>query len=112
MLGYQADPMVIVALIDGAFAVIGTAAMILHARHRTRVAGGILANWAYENSYQFIAIRKKWILVGPFRWRTCCAVVFRGIVLTPDGQQRPAYFRVGGWFLGLWSDQVTVEWED
>jgi hypothetical protein len=85
---------------------------ILNVRGRTRFAKGILAPWALANGYQFVSLKKKWFLLGPFRWHTGNAVVFQGVVLTPDGEQRSGYIRVGTFFLGLWIDQVTVKWEE
>ena len=112
MLGFHARMSTVIgALIYGAIAVVYVVFVILYTRHCSRVAGGMLACWAQANSYQFIVLRKKWFRIGPFRWRTGNAVVFRGALLTPGGEQRTGYFRVGTFFLGLMSDQVDVEWD-
>ena len=107
----QVPPFIVDRLVLGAVVVVLVAGQILNARNRTRVAGKLLAPWAQANGYQFISLKKKWFRLGPFRWRTVNAVVFRGVVLTTAGERRAGYFRVGGRLLGLLIDRVDVEWD-
>jgi hypothetical protein len=67
--------------------------------------------WAQQNGYRLIACERRFFRRGPFWWRTSeYQDVFRVTVIDKTGRQRSGYIRVGGWFLGLLSDVVAVEW--
>jgi hypothetical protein len=73
----------------------------------------MLEQWAHANGLTLIGVERRFLRRGPFWWRTNKGQeVFRVTVRDGSGQVRSGYVRVGGWFLGLLSDQVTVEWEE
>jgi hypothetical protein len=70
-------------------------------------------NWAKENAYAISEIERRYLRAGPFFWRRSRGhEVFHVVVRDARGQRRAAYVRTGGWFLGQFSDQVTVEWDE
>jgi hypothetical protein len=72
----------------------------------------MVEQWASDNGLELINVERRFMFRGPFWWRTNKGQeVFRVTVRDGSGQVLHGYVRVGGWFLGLWSDQVTVEWE-
>ena len=73
----------------------------------------MVEQWASDNSLELVNVERRFMFRGPFWWRTGKGQeVFRVTVRDGSGQVLHGYVRVGGWFLGLWSDQVTVEWEE
>jgi hypothetical protein len=75
-------------------------------------ASSILENWAIENGYRLIESQRKTFFRGPFFLRTSkTQVVYRIVVEDTSGVRYTGYARVGGWFLGLFSDQVDVQWD-
>jgi len=72
----------------------------------------MVEQWAHDNGLTLIEVQRRFLRRGPYWWRTGKGQeVFRVTVRDGSGQVLHGYVRVGGWFLGLWSDQVTVEWE-
>ena len=73
----------------------------------------ILRRWADENGYELVSVERRFVFRGPFWWRTAKGQeVFYVVVRDSAGHCRNAHVRVGGWFTGLLSDQVSCEWED
>ena len=73
----------------------------------------MVEQWARDNGLTLVEVERRYMFHGPFWWRTGKGqAVFRVTVRDGSGQVRSGYVRVGGWFLGLLSDQVTVEWEE
>jgi len=73
----------------------------------------MVEQWAHDNGLTLIEVQRRFLRRGPYWWRTGKGQeVFRVTVRDGSGQVLHGYVRVGGWFLGLWSDQVTVEWEE
>ena len=73
-----------------------------------------LQKWAEREGHTIIDSEWKWALYGPFFF-TCTSQsqrVFKVTLRTKDGRLRKAWVRLGGYFLGLMSDQVDVKWKD
>jgi len=85
--------------------------VVLGERRTSRVGREILIRWDQANGRQFLSLQRRYFRRGPFWWRAGNAVVFRGKVRTASGEWQAGYFRVGTFFLGLMSDQVSVEWD-
>jgi hypothetical protein len=69
--------------------------------------------WAAANDFTISAIERRFFRAGPFFWRRGRGhEVFYVVVHDSRGKQRAAYVRTGGWFLGQFSEQVTVRWDD
>jgi hypothetical protein len=82
-------------------------------RWRFSRSTNMVAKWASDNGLELVNVERRFMFRGPFWWRTGKGQeVFRVTVRDGSGQVLHGYVRVGGWFLGLWSDQVTVEWEE
>ena len=72
----------------------------------------MVEQWARANGMELIEAERRFFRRGPFWWRTGKGqAVFRVTVRNGSGQVQHSYIRVGGFFLGLLSDQVTVEWD-
>jgi hypothetical protein len=73
----------------------------------------MVEQWARDNGLTLVEVERRYMFHGPFWWRTGKGqAVFRVTVRDASGQVRHGYVRVGGFFLGLLSDQVEVEWEE
>jgi len=83
--------------------------MIWHFRR----SGRMVERWAADNGYRLLDREYRWLLRGPFWWRTGKGMaVYHVTVQDASGRVRKGYIRCGGWFLGLLSDRIDVEWED
>ncbi len=69
--------------------------------------------WANANALTITEIERRFLRAGPFFWRRSRGQeIFYVVVHDTRGHERAAYVRTGGWFLGQFSDQVTVRWDD
>ncbi|HEX8911507.1 MAG TPA: hypothetical protein VF796_04035 [Humisphaera sp.] len=72
----------------------------------------MLDRWAAANGYTLLSAEHRWLAQGPFWWRTSKnQSVYRISVRDAAGEVRTGWARCGGWFLGMMSDQVDVEWD-
>ena len=63
--------------------------------------------------YELLDARYSWFRRGPFFFRSSEEqAVFYVTVRDPEGQQRRGWVRCGGFWLGLFSDQATVKWDE
>jgi len=77
-----------------------------------RRAGEIVEAWAEENRLRLVSREMRWLLRGPFLWRSGDVhVVFRVCVVDEGGSSRVGFIRCGSWFVGLLSNQVHVVWD-
>jgi hypothetical protein len=75
-------------------------------------SNSILQRWADQNGYRIVQRERRAFFRGPFFWTTGHnRVVFYVTVEDAHGQQRNAWVRCGGWFLGLLSNNVDVRWD-
>jgi hypothetical protein len=73
----------------------------------------ILERWAANNGYRLIDSERRLLRKGPYFWCSSKGQdVFYVTVEDEQGRVRHGYVRCGGWFLGLLSDEATVEWDD
>jgi hypothetical protein len=73
----------------------------------------MLEGWARENGYHIVFREECWFFRGPFFWTTSKGQkVYRVMIEDREGTYRNGYVRVGGWWLGLWSDHVEARWDD
>jgi hypothetical protein len=99
----------VLLIVISVFLVFFVLAMTWHFRRSASMIG----RWAAENGYRLLGREYRWFRRGPFWWRTTDKMaVYHVTVEDREGRVRRAWVRCGGWFLGLFSDQVTVEWED
>ncbi|WP_110515204.1 hypothetical protein [Herpetosiphon llansteffanensis] len=69
----------------------------------------LIQQWANANGYRIIALEQRWLRRGPFFWRSGKnQTVFYVDVIDPQGMARALWIRCGGWFMGLFSDQLDV----
>jgi hypothetical protein len=72
----------------------------------------LLEGWARRHGYQMVRQEYCHFFKGPFFWTsTKSQVVYFVTVLDREGRQRTGWVRLGGYFLGLFSDNVEVRWE-
>ncbi|MCU0491544.1 MAG: hypothetical protein MUD01_08150 [Chloroflexaceae bacterium] len=75
-------------------------------------SSSMLEEWAAANNLTILSSERRYMRRGPFFWSTSRGQeVFYVRLRDSSGMQRAAYVRVGGWFLGLMSDNVEVRWE-
>ena len=81
-------------------------------RWERRRSEQLIDRWARQQGYQLLDRKYLWFSRGPFFWRTSKGQTVYYVTLRDDqGHLRRAWVRCGGWFLGLWSDKVAVEWD-
>jgi hypothetical protein len=79
--------------------------------HFSRSAS-LLDGWAEREGVRIVSQEKCWFFKGPFFWTTGKGQdVYYVTVEDRSGRTRTAYVRVGGLFLGMFSDNVEVRWE-
>ena len=72
----------------------------------------LIDKWAARNGYRILNRRFQLFWRGPFWWRSSKGqLVYRVTIQDAAGNIRRAWIRCGGFFVGLLSDQVTVEWD-
>lgn len=75
-------------------------------------ARSMLTAWAARERLTLVSSERCWFWLGPFWLRSGKDnVVYRVTVRDEDGRMRRGYVRCGGFFLGMWSDAVAVEWD-
>jgi len=95
----------------GVFAVLGLAVamMVWHFRRSRNIA----QQWAQDNGFELLSAERRFAFRGPFWWRTSKGQeVFRITVRDTGGRVRSGYLRVGGWVVGLLSDQADIKWDE
>lgn len=69
--------------------------------------------WMEEHGFELIECHRRLFWNGPFTFRTSKSqAVFRVKARDKSGVTQSGHVRVGGYFLGILSDQVTVVWDD
>ncbi|HKB39202.1 MAG TPA: hypothetical protein VKD72_22380 [Gemmataceae bacterium] len=101
------QPVLLILLIVVAVG-ISVAAMVW----RYQRADQMLRDWAGREGYQLLSASQCWFWRGPYWFRTTKSqMVYRVTVRDQYGEVRSGYARLGGWFLGMWSDEVDVTWD-
>jgi hypothetical protein len=74
----------------------------------------LLEQWAERNGYHILSRRYRSFFKGPFFWTSSRgqAVYHVTVEEKEGGRRRSGWVRCGGWFLGLLSDNVEVQWDD
>ena len=71
----------------------------------------MVEGWARANGLRLLMAQRRWLGRGPFWWRTGRGQeVFYVTVRHAAGDVRHAYVRVGGWWWGMMTHHVAVEW--
>ena len=87
-------------------------AIALAAWHYTR-STEMLKAWAQSKGLTLINSKRRFLRRGSFFWTTSKGQeVFYVTVRDAHGNRRSGYVRVGGWFVGMLSDNVEVRWDD
>jgi hypothetical protein len=91
------------------FAIALTVVLLWWRYHR---AATMIDEWASHEGLEVVSKSVCWFWPGPFWFRTSRnQVVYRVRVRDQEGQEYSGYIRLGNWFLGLWIDEVAVEWD-
>ena len=73
----------------------------------------LLAQWASENGYTILTSEYRNFFRGPFFMRSSDGQTIYYVTLRDrDGHIRTGWVRCGGWWAGLFSNTVDVQWED
>lgn len=73
---------------------------------------GMIRRWCEEHGFRLIRARRSWGLLGAFPLASENQSVWR--ITAEDlklGGKRRGHARCGGYFSGIWTDRVAVEWE-
>jgi hypothetical protein len=99
----------LIFLVFALFAVGVVVASLVWTRQR---AEALIERWATANGYHLTHREPRYLRTGPYFWRHSRGQqVYYVTIADEHGRPRAAYLRLGGWFLGLFSDQVDVTWE-
>ena len=91
------------------FFMIGGVAMVI--AHNGK-AERLVRQWSAENGVQLLECEKRWLRCGPFFFsKSKSQRVFRIIVSDSAGNVFRGYAKCGGYFLGMWSEQIEVRWD-
>lgn len=72
----------------------------------------LIFSWAKKNAYEVQGLEFRLLRRGPFFLRSSEAqTVFYVTLKDATGNMKSAYFRCGGFFLGLYINQVSVKWD-
>ena len=75
-------------------------------------ASELLEEWARRHRYHILRQEYCYFFKGPFFWSSSKnQVVYYVTIEDRDGRQRTGWVRCGGFFFGLFSDNVEVSWE-
>jgi hypothetical protein len=75
-------------------------------------ARSILQQWAESNGYEILSSEHRFF-GGPFWWRKSKGQeVYYVTIRTSDGQQKRGWVRCGGWWLGIFSNNADVKWDE
>jgi len=99
---------------EGLFAFVAVAVLIVFVFmwHFGR-SNSLLHQWAARNGYRIIRQEYRNFFKGPFFWAsTQGQTVYYVVVEDSGGNRRSGWLRCGGWWLGLFSDNVEVRWDD
>jgi hypothetical protein len=78
-----------------------------------RRSARMVDRWAEENGYRVLTKDYRGSEQGLVLSRLCnLKALYHVTVRNSAGDVRSAYVHCGGWFLGLLSDHVDVEWDD
>jgi hypothetical protein len=76
-------------------------------------SAAILRRWADENGYEILEKSYRHFLRGPFFFRTTKhQTVYRVTVRDKAGNVGSGWVACGSWWMGLWSDQAKVRWDE
>jgi hypothetical protein len=73
----------------------------------------LLDRWAEQSGYHILQSEYRHLFRGPFFWTTSKGqTVYRVTVEDKAGHVRSGWVRCGGWWFGLWSDNVEARWDE
>jgi hypothetical protein len=77
-----------------------------------RRSRSLVEQWARSEGLELVSAERRLLRRGTFWWRTARSQEVFYVTVRDQGRLGHAYLRVGSFFGGLLSDEVTVEWED
>jgi hypothetical protein len=87
---------------------IAIVSIVLHFTRSTTM----LDRWAAANGLRLVTKEYRWLVKGPFFWRSGKnQAVYRITAQDAHGQTFSGFARCGGWFFGMLSDRVEVRWD-
>ena len=72
----------------------------------------MIEDWANGNGLTLIQANMAWIWPVAFWFTSRNQTVYRITVRNPAGETRTGWARCGNWLVGLWSNEVDVQWDD
>jgi hypothetical protein len=88
---------------------VGLAATGLYIHFLVTRSKYLLNKWATDNHFQLLHAEHRMFRKGPFLWSSRQQVVYRVRVRDDQSREREGWVRVGGWWIGVFSDKVEAE---
>jgi hypothetical protein len=86
--------------------------LLTHARELS-MGNSMLEHWAQREGLRLLRREECWFFRGPFFWSTSDGQrVYRVTVQDPEGRVGNGYVRCGGYWRGLFTDQVEARWDN
>ncbi len=76
------------------------------------LARRLLDRWAAWNQVALLQKELRFVRCGPFTFTAGSRVVWRVVAVDREGKERAGFVATGGFFLGPFSDDVAVRWDD
>jgi hypothetical protein len=77
-----------------------------------RKAKGMVEAWAATSGLRLLSLQHRWFRCGPYSWNSSRSQIIFFVSLWDGKARRSAYIRCGGWWLGMFSEQMEVKWMD
>lgn len=85
--------------------------VLLSVAFSSRRSHDIIDEWAESKGLTVTSKERRMLMKGPFFFASHGQTVYYVTVRNSEGRQRSAYVKCGGFFLGLFSDQIDVRWD-
>lgn len=73
----------------------------------------LLEGWALQNDFELLSSDYRYLRKGPFTWTSSRnQTVYYVTVGDKQNQVRSGWVRCGGWWVGLYSGETEVAWDE
>jgi hypothetical protein len=80
-------------------------------RWQLRRGREMLESWCSRNGMELVSCGHRLLFRGPYFWASKGQVVYRIGTRDRSGRLRSGFARCGGYWLGVFTDQVDVRWD-
>jgi hypothetical protein len=87
--------------------------LIFITRWQIRRGREMLVPWCAKAGYELIDVDHRYLFRGPFFWRASKSqMVYKISARERGGRVRSGYARCGGYWLGVFTEEVDVRWDE